>query len=119
MVGVPGAGRGARTAGDRAWGPSDGGLTSGRLTPGRGAHTMPRMAKTSARQRGRVERPQEIEVPPPPPTRAARIAGVARPTWLFLALAVMSTVLAIQTASQSGIRDSFSLSAAVLRAIPT
>jgi hypothetical protein len=48
-----------------------------------------------------------------------RIAAVARPTWLFLALAIVSTGLAIQTASTAGIKDSATLSAAVLRGIPT
>ena len=48
-----------------------------------------------------------------------RIAGVPRPTWAFLALALVSTILAIQTAATSGVSDSFSLSAAVLRGIPT
>jgi hypothetical protein len=48
-----------------------------------------------------------------------RVAGVARPTWLFLGLAILSTILALQTAGQAGIKDSYSLSAAVLRGIPT
>ncbi len=60
-----------------------------------------------------------IEEPPPSPTVRRRLAGVPRPTWLFLLLAAISTVLAFQTASTAGIGDTFALSSTVLRGIPT
>jgi len=77
------------------------------------------VAKTSARHRGRASRTPEIDEPPPPPTLGMRLAGVPRPTWLFSLLAILSTILTVQSASAAGISDSFTFSTTVLRGIPT
>lgn len=77
------------------------------------------MAKTSARHRSRVYRETQAEEPPPPPTLRMRLADVPWQAWAFVILAIISTVLALDTASQAGIKDTFSLSVATLRAIPT